>query len=80
MGNWYNYDHMHSGINFVTPYQRHNGLDKKIMKNRIKVYEMAKSKHPERWSKNTRNWSLPEYVSLNPISEDEVEEFIENKK
>ena len=50
------------------------------MKNRIKVYEMAKSKHPERWSKNTRNWSLPEYVSLNPISEDEVEEFIENKK
>ena len=77
--NWYNYDHSHSGINFVTPYQRHYGLDKKIMENRIKVYEMAKSKHPERWSKNTRNWSLPEYVSLNPISEDEVEEFIKKK-
>ena len=76
---WYNCIHLHSGINFVTPYQRHYGLDKKIMENRIKVYEKAKAKHPERWSKDIRNWSLPKYVSLNPISEDEAKKFIKEK-
>lgn len=76
---WYNYIHLHSGINFVTPYQRHYGLDKKIMENRIKIYEKAKLKHPERWSKNIRNWSLPKYVSLNPISEEEAKNIIKEK-
>ena len=73
---WYNNTHLHSGINFVTPYQRHYGLDKKIMENRIKVYEKAKAKHPERWSKDIRNWELPEYVSLNPIAEEEVHDLL----
>ena len=49
---------------------------KKIMKNRIKVYEKAKAKHPERWAKDIRNWTLPEYVSLNPISEEEAKKII----
>jgi len=39
---WYNKEHLHSGINFLTPYQRHYGLDKKVMENRIKVYKKAK--------------------------------------
>jgi len=29
--NWYNYDHLHSGIDFVTPVQCHNGLREKIV-------------------------------------------------
>ena len=70
--NWYNNVHMHSGINFITPNQRHYGLDKIIMKKRKETYENAKTKHPERWSKNIRNWNLPKYVSLNPISDNEV--------
>ena len=77
---WYNHDHLHSGINFVTPYQRHYGLDKWIMENRIKVYEEAKAKHPERWSKSIRDWSLPEYVSLNPIDEEEINELLHRSK
>ena len=76
---WYNNDHLHSGINFVTPYQRHYGLDKKIMENRIKIYEKAKAKHPERWSRNIRNWALPKFVSLNPVSEDEANKFIKEQ-
>ena len=72
---WYNYDHLHSGINFITPYHRHYGLDKKIMANRIRVYEEAKNRNPERWSRDTRDWSLPKYVALNPIKEDEVKDF-----
>jgi len=72
---WYNYTHLHSGINFLTPYQRHYGLDKEIVQTRIKTYEEAKLKHPERWSRNIRNWSLPKYVALNPIKELEFEKF-----
>jgi len=77
---WYNCTHLHSGINFLTPYQRHHGLDKDIMKNRIEIYEKAKEKHPERWSKNTRNWILPEYVALNPIKEKEIKDAINYQK
>ena len=73
---WYNTEHLHSGINFITPYQRHYGLDKEIMENRIKVYEEAKAKHPERWSKEIRNWELPEYVALNPIAEEEINDLL----
>ena len=42
------------------------------MKRRNETYEKARAKNPERWSKNTRNWILPEYVSLNPIDEEEA--------
>lgn len=73
---WYNKEHLHSGINFLTPYQRHYGLDQKVMENRRKVYEKAKENHPERWSKNIRNWELPEYVALNPIAEEEVKDLL----
>lgn len=63
---WYNNKHMHSALNFITPCQRHAGDDGKILEQRDKVYLKAKSKRPDRWSGNTRNWELPEVVSLNP--------------
>lgn len=76
--NWYNLVHLHSGINYLTPYQRHYGFDKKIMENRMEVYKKARAKHPERWSKNIRDWSLPEYVALNPLKDEEA--FLALKK
>jgi putative transposase len=48
------------------------------MKKRKETYKKAKAKHPERWSKGTRNWTLPEYVSLNPISVEEAESIIDS--
>jgi len=63
---WYNNEHLHSGLNFVTPTQRHNREDKRIFTTRTKVYEDAKAQNPARWSKNIRNWHLPEIVILNP--------------
>jgi putative transposase len=63
---WYNYSHHHSGIGFVTPHERHTGEALTIMKNRKEVYEAARSRNPQRWSGNTRNWRLPETVWLNP--------------
>lgn len=63
---WYNNEHLHSALKFVTPQQRHSGNDRKIRENRNLVYQIAKARHPERWSGNTRDWSLPETVTLNP--------------
>lgn len=69
---WYNHQHLHSGINFITPYQRHHGLVIDIMQKRIETYKKAKEANPERWSGKIRDWSLPEYVTLNPMKEEEL--------
>lgn len=63
---WYNTKHLHSGLKFLTPESRHKGNDRKIIENRMKVYEMAKSKNPNRWTRKTRNWVPDAEVLLNP--------------
>ena len=63
---WYNHEHRHSAINFVTPAQRHDSLDEQLLNNRKAVYEAAYAKNPQRWSGNTRNWQRVETVHLNP--------------
>ena len=75
--NWYNNEHYHSGLNYLTPNSRHNGDGEEIMKNRIKVYEAARALNPLRFKKGIRNWSVPDKVALNPT--DEVKEKIKNK-
>ncbi|MBD7913074.1 transposase [Clostridium sp. Sa3CVN1] len=67
--NWYNNEHYHSGIKFMTPNSRHNGETEKILENRIKVYEAARKLNPARFNKDIRNWTPPEMVALNPTDE-----------
>jgi putative transposase len=62
---WYNTEHLHSGISFVTPESRHGGTDKQILLKRENVYAQAKEKNPNRWSGKTRNWKRIESVKLN---------------
>lgn len=69
--NWYNTEHLHSGINFVTPESKHKGNDVDILKNRADVYEKAKSNNPIRWTGKTRNWDAVTIVKLNPLKEKE---------
>lgn len=63
---WYNEEHRHSAIKFVTPGQRHAGLDGELLRKRAEVYEAAKAMHPERWSGDTRSWEPITAVHLNP--------------
>ena len=63
---WYNKEHHHSGIKFVTPNQRHAGEDIEILAKRKEVYESAKALNPQRWSGDTRNWEPIKEVWLNP--------------
>lgn len=66
---WYNEVHRHSGIRYVTPAQRHRGEATALLQHRVKVYEAARQRHPQRWSGKTRNWTLEPVVWLNPERE-----------
>ena len=63
---WYNVEHRHSAIQFVTPTERHAGLDTALLSNRTAVYEAAKARRPQRWTGTTRNWQPVQIVHLNP--------------
>lgn len=66
LARWYNEEHRHSAIGFVTPNQRHAGQDGALLENRAVVYELAHQANPHRWSKHTRNWRYVDQVHLNP--------------
>lgn len=68
----YNNEHRHSRIKFVTPVQRHNGEDKAILAKRRELYKKAQEKHPNRWSKDIRNWDEIGDVELNPENKKEA--------
>lgn len=63
---WYNNEHRHSRIRFVTPAQRHNGEDKAILAKRRELYRKAREAKPNRWANGTRNWDEISEVELNP--------------
>jgi transposase InsO family protein len=71
--NWYNTEHLHSGIGYVTPNQRHNGTAKIVYDKRNQTYLKAKEAHPERWSGKAKEWKGPKQVLLNPSSESRLE-------
>jgi putative transposase len=63
---WYNNEHRHSTINFVTPAQRHAGLHHVLLAARTAVYSAAREANPLRWVSSTRNWLPIKEVHLNP--------------
>jgi putative transposase len=63
---WYNHEHRHSAIRFVTPAQRHANLDRDILDRRAMLYKAARERHPLRWKGTTRNWQRIHVVHLNP--------------
>jgi putative transposase len=66
---WYHNEHRHSAIRYVTPDQRHRGVDSELLKQREAVYEAARQRNPARWTGKTRNWSPVTKVWLNPPKE-----------
>lgn len=66
---WYNGEHRHSAIRYVTPDERHFGREHGILAQRHELYERARSSNPERWTCATRNWAPIGLVVLNPERE-----------
>jgi len=74
---WYNVDHRHSGIRYVSPAQRHAGHDHAILAARHALYTTARELNPARWSGKTRNWSPIGAVTLNPERDSVVTEHLQ---
>lgn len=62
---WYNTEHLHSGIRFVTPAVRHGRADVSALAKRTAVYEAARRARPERWTTHTRNWQPVGAITFN---------------
>ncbi|WP_433927018.1 IS3 family transposase [Sorangium cellulosum] len=65
---WYNGEHLHSSIRFVTPDDRHRGRDGALLAARHALYQRARRRTPLRWTGQTRNWTPIGPVTLNPHS------------
>jgi putative transposase len=65
---WYNTEHLHSAIRYVTPDSRHAQADAVILAARHRVYRAAYARMPSRWTGNTRNWTPIGAVALNPVN------------
>src|SRR3954467_14738530 len=63
---WYNHEHRHSGIRYVTPAQRHAGEDRPLLAARHALYQQARAANPRRWSGHTRNCAPIGAAPLNP--------------
>ena len=67
---WYNREHRHSGIKFVTPQERHEEKDIEVLQRRESLYEKAKQANPRRGAGKTRNWNRINSVWLNPETQE----------
>jgi len=63
---WYNHEHLHSALRYVTPDDRYHRHDKDVLAKRRRVYARARQRNPRRWSGDTRNWERVGDVTLNP--------------
>ena len=62
---WYNTKHRHSGIGYVTPLQKHNGLDIQLFASRQETLNNAARAHPERFVRGPKTVAQPRVVYLN---------------
>lgn len=70
---WYNDEHRHSGIGWVTPSQRHSGEDVELLERRRELYEEQRRKNPARWgSRPARGWERKKSVSLSPSTHEQA--------
>lgn len=69
---WYNTEHRHSAIGYVTPAQRYTGADHAILAQRHALYLKARERNPRRWSGQTPDWTPVGTVVLNPERETPV--------
>ncbi len=64
---WYNFDHRHSGIGYLTPAAVHHGLAETIITTRTAALERAYAGNPDRFVKGKpRPPAVPSAVWINP--------------
>jgi putative transposase len=63
---WYNEEHRHSALNWVTPMARHTGEECELLRRREETYRKARQRRPQRSSRGIRDCSPAPAVTLNP--------------
>jgi hypothetical protein len=63
---WYNEEHRHSALNWVTPMARHTGAERELLRRREETYRKPQRRRPQQWSRGIRNCSPAPAVTLNP--------------
>lgn len=54
---WYNLEHKHSGIRYVSPQQHHTGEDHANLAASHALSTEPKERNPARWARHARDWS-----------------------
>ena len=68
---WYNTEHLHSSLGYVTPEQMRSGKAEAIFEQRNRTMRHAQATHPERWgSRSVKQWASLREVVLNPDKKD----------
>lgn len=67
--NWYNEQHLHSSIGYVTPAQKHAGKATAIIAARNEIKRRAFEANPQRWSRDCSKLPDPQRVVVNPSLE-----------
>jgi transposase InsO family protein len=64
---WYNFQHLHTSIGYITPMEKREGADVHLFKKRNETVEAARQQNPDRWGKRApRKWESDNVVVLNP--------------
>ncbi len=57
---WYNQEHLHGGLGYVTPDDRYSGRDAAVLERRAHLYAWARSARSGRWPRRARGWARAE--------------------
>ena len=61
---WYNNEHLHGALDFLTPHQVHFGEGEKIQEARNAVLERYRKQNPERFGGTPKVFRVPKVVEL----------------
>ena len=77
---WYNENHYHSGIGFLTPESVHYGFSDQIIEDRQATLKMAFQRYPERFTKQPKVKKVPAAVWINRPKELDEDLLIKAKE
>lgn len=61
---WYNTEHLHSGLDYLTPIQVHTGAHHEVFARRNALLEAHRRSHPQRHGGKAKVYQIPETVRL----------------
>ncbi len=61
---WYNYDHQHSSLDYLKPYEVHQDVYKEVLVNRNEMLNTNRISNPTRHGGKRKRYHIPETIQL----------------